>query len=761
MGAAASGGSAAAPRIEVTGNKVGGDLSITLGDPSVYESMSRTQYLSRALATSDSRIERRRTGAGLDETQVERVRQLRPQLPLRLKALQSGQFVVLTGPLGTGKSDIAECWFRDAAKLAQYKHDAPVPVWILIDDLESSLEVHVQKEVGLPALETLGADIVIDGLDQRADRAERVVGQADSLIRRWPRSRVVLTSRATHGVSSSIVIEVEPISRAYGRRLVELVAGTTQLPDMRPEIEEALERPLFALLVGQQAASETLTTMTEVVEGVVRRIVNGESKDHYRYLRQLAVQTVVTGRPVDPEGFIDFDVAAELRDSPFLTETSQGLSFSLATFEQWFAARAVLEEAVGLDQILQDLVSFDRWKYVLSMVLASGEPSRVDPAMATVARWNPGAIAWIINDTESAGLYRSPQVSPLDSWQDVATRFRFALEALLDGMGPLSIAFTPFWLNGVNSLEHFSLALEYGGGRVTTTWLISNEVPDSPLPPVISRDQISSKRSVYMDMAQMPFSRNWVWTSARNLLADDLKDRFTTVAILVAAQKDGIVRREVEDLRERQVRNPADLDDLGRGLYGSLYSLPDVRPAGYGWPGFSLEAMSRRIRAVVEAAIDCYVELCDSVAPNFGDTLAHRAMMPFEYYGNIRYGGSSERGPYNLGPATAGIHWLLKPTGTALPNGERHGRNSVNITVNDRSRTEEINDDRQLFGDAYFQYVANTPGIEPFADSFSVSSGQFDLIDKKPATHIAVGWLWDDMKNLKWVSGLKPPDKTE
>jgi hypothetical protein len=676
--------------------------------------------------------------------------------------MPSGQFVVLTGQLGSGKSDIAEVWFRNAAGLAQNNPDAPLPVWIPIDDLESSLEVHVQKEVGLRALETLGADIVVDGLDQRTDRAEKVVGQADSLIRRWPRSRVVLTSRATHGVSSSIVIEVKPLSREYGRRLVGLVAGTNQLPDMRSEIEEALERPLFALLVGQQAASETLTTMTEVVEGVVRRIVNRESKDHYQYLRQLAVQTVTTGRPVDPEGFVDFDVAAHLRDSPFLTATSQGLSFSLATFEQWFASRAVLEGTVGLGQILQDLVSFDRWKYVLSMVLASGEPSRVDPAMATIARWNPGAIGWIINETESAGLYRYPQSSSGDHWQEVGTRLRFALEALLDGMGPLSVAFTPFWLNGVDSLEHFSLALEYGGGRVTTTWLISNEVPSDPLPPVINgRAGFSSGRSMYMDMTAMPASRNWVWTSARNLLADDLKDRFTTIAIRVASQSEGIVRREIEDVLTRDVRDPSDLEDVGRGLYGSIYPLPDVLPGRTGWPGFSVEAMSRRIHAVIEAAMDCYVELCDSVAPNFGDTLAHKAMMPFEYYGNIHYGGSSKRGQYNLGPAMAGIHWLLRPTGTTLPNGKRHGRNSVNITVNDRSRTEEIDDDRQVLGDAYFQYFANTPGIEPFADSFTVSSGQFDLIDKKPATHIAVGWLWDDLENLKWVSGLKPPDKTQ
>ncbi len=741
---------------------VGGGVSITFGDPSIYEAQGRDEFLSRALAASDSRIERRRIGAGLDDVQAARIRNLLPQVPYKLRTLPSGQFVILTGALGAGKSDIAEGWFRIATEVAQSNLDAPLPVWVSIDELESSLAVHVQKEVGLHALETLGADIVIDGLDQRADRADRTVAYADALTRRWPRSRVLLTSRSTHRVGDSRIVRVDPLSKSYGRKLVGLVAGKTQLGDLRPEIEEALERPLFALLIGQLAGSQELTTMTEVIDGVIRRIVTRENSDLYSQLRHLAVQTVTTAGPVDPESFTDFNTAAQLRDSPFLTATAQGLSFSLATFEQWFASRAVLEGAVPLDDILTGLPSFDRWKYVLSMVLASGAPSRVDPAMATIARWNPGAIAWIINDTESAGLNRYRENQPIDSQQQMGYRLRFALEAMIDGLGPLSAAFTPFAVSGLRSLDDFSLGLEYGGDRVDIRWLISKQIPDDLLPPVIdSSVQISMDRSFFIETAAMPASRNWVWATARNILANDLSERLTAVAIRAASQHDGIVRREIQDLLTRSVQYPSDLEDVGRGLYGSIYPLPDVSPGRNGWPGFSVESMARRVRAVVEAAIQCYVEICESVAPNFGDALAHRGMMPFEYYGAMSFGGATSGGPFSLGPAEPGIRWLLRPVGVPLPNGERRGQNSVNITVNDESRSEEIRDDREAFGDAYFQYIANTPGLKPFSDSFSMSSGRFDLIDKKPATHIAVGWLWDDLKNLKWVSGLQSRDTTE
>ncbi|OBF69619.1 hypothetical protein A5753_21395 [Mycobacterium sp. 852002-51971_SCH5477799-a] len=70
-------------------------------------------------------------------------------------------------------------------------------------------------------------------------------------------------------------------------------------------------------------------------------------------------------------------------------------------------------------------------------------------------------------------------------------------------------------------------------------------------------------------------------------------------------------------------------------------------------------------------------------------------------------------------------------------------------------------DNYSVFSDAHFLYFANTPGLEPFADSFSVSTGRFNLADKKPATHLALGWLWQDLVKLKWAKGLMPPDKTE
>ena len=47
--------------------------------------------------------------------------------------------------------------------------------------------------------------------------------------------------------------------------------------------------------------------------------------------------------------------------------------------------------------------------------------------------------------------------------------------------------------------------------------------------------------------------------------------------------------------------------------------------------------MVERVNRVVAFAMQCYLELCETVAPNFGDTLALRGLMPVEFYGDIRF----------------------------------------------------------------------------------------------------------------------------
>jgi hypothetical protein len=756
----AASGTAVAPSVQVTNTTVGRDFNVTLPEASIYEAFGRPEYLARALSTSDARIAQRRSGAGLTGAQIARIESILPPVPRSLVAFGSGEIRVLVGPLGSGKSDIAEGWLQIAVTAAQQNAEARVPVWVSIDDLESSLERHVLREIGVTALETAGADIVVDGLDERSDRAGTVAMQVSSLVHRWPRCRVLLTSRAGDGFPEGVRVEVRPLRKSQARQLVTLVAGGP-VDDLSSQLEESLERPLFALLVGQSSVSGQVTTMAEVLDLVVARIVSAQGQGLYTKLRQLAVHTVTAGRSVDPESFTSFDIAIELRRSPFVVTVDGKCSFGLATFEQWFAAKAILEDVVQVDEILSGLNSFSRWKYVLSLVLASGDPARVDGLMARIARWNPGAAAWLIKETSKGGLERNRSTESNFDWLTTGNRIRFAVAALLDGLGPLSAAFNPFRVTGISEFDRFALAVQIGPDRINATWLIADQIPSAPLNPVedLSNTDLLAgmSRSFFMQTFPLPPSRNWVWEAAMKVISSDLSSNFTAVAVEAATAVDGIARAEQESARKRR-REPYDPSAPGRSTYEDLYPGPDRPPVDESsWPTFSTNGLANRVTAIVRAWIDCYLQLCDSVAPRFGDTLAHRGLMPFEYYASLHVNAPEFGESLSFNSAVfSSIQWALIPTGTPLPNDERHGQNTVNIAINDDTRFANFDEQLDVLSEPYKRYLLSNPAYEPFADSFMITHGGLDIFDSMPAFHLAIGWLWRDLVNLGWVSGFMP-----
>jgi hypothetical protein len=166
--------------------------------------------------------------------------------------------------------------------------------------------------------------------------------------------------------------------------------------------------------------------------------------------------------------------------------------------------------------------------------------------------------------------------------------------------------------------------------------------------------------------------------------------------------------------------------------------------------------MHRRVVAVASAAMQCYLEMTSVVAQRFGDTLGHRGLMPVQFYGVMSYRPVPPTGALLLLPQEPGGRWLLKPAGIRQANGDRVGDNSVSITVNDEARAAEILDHKDLLYSEFLRYLDVFPAYAPFSGAFRITSGQIDVLRTRPATRIALQWLWDDLSELGWVSGLLP-----
>lgn len=717
---------------------------------STYESSSREAYLTRSLNASDSRLRLRRRGVGLSDDEVERTLGLRPDVPAALTGLPAGEMRLLTAALGSGKSDVAEQWHQANIERASDDLLAAIPIWFSVDDLTVPLEQAVLDEIGRAELAKSGATIVIDGLDERTDRAASALRHSTEFLARWPLSRILLTSRATLASKDSEVIELGSISPAEGAAIASAVAGR---PLRAAGIERSLlERPLFALLVGQSIHSgENPAGVAELIDRVVGRVVESDSFDLYAELKRLAVETIRNGGPIDPVMFTTEAAAAQIRKSPMVTVFGRMCGFSLATFEQWFASKALLEGEVQAADLLDSLVAFDRWKYVFANVLAAGEPSRVDPIMTTIATWNPGAAAWVVGETRDSGLARPRPVLRPGDWQGIGSRLRAATAAWLQGLGPLSQSFCMIAMGAAQTFDDTTIAVNVDRDRLTVAWLGTSEIPEEPLPPVLREAPLRADgeigRTYVLRSGPLPIGVNWVWEKAQEYIAKDLEDRFRGIIDLTGMRTPGVAHDELaEDLHGR----------FGHPLLAEqpapLYPGPDLPATPYEpFGSYSIDQMRARVTAILEAAMKCYLELARSVAPQFGRTLAMRGMMPVEFYGVMFHDPAGEPSPFDWNHSEPGLQWLIRPARVSPSRDGMEDASKVNLTVNDEQRSKEIDDDRDALYEEFRSYVDADPAYEPFAGNFSTISERINATQSRPATRLATSWLAEDLVQLGFL----------
>lgn len=727
-----------------------------------FETHDYGEYLARAVAVSDQRSLHRRRGAGLTDAQVRRSLAHRAHIPEQLQHLGAGHLRILHGPLGSGKSDIAEEWFRSTIAAARKDAGAAIPVWISIDELTTALEPHILTEVGLPALSRHGVDVVIDGLDERTDKAAALTRQAAEFAKKWPASRILLTTRSPELVNDDILIQAPLLTHQEAGRLMADVAGAT-IPDVGSQLQTAVTRPLFALLVAQHiTANEGATGLPEIVDRVVADVVSREKYNLFAELRALAVETMRAGGAIDPASITSADIAAMIRASPLVITTGRKCAFALATFEQWFAAQAILDNIVSIDEVLASMDTFNRWRYVLAIIAATADPTRADTMMAALAGWNPGAASWVINETHAGGLTRTaPETGPGD-WEAIGGRIRVAMQAWLHGIGPLSQCFWATRSFGIG-FDDVAVAVGIGDHGMTVWWLPRFEIPEQPLPAVVEDGVLHGgqrRRSMQMVSFQPPTAINGIWEVTRDLLADDLTTSFTARALEIARQHDGVASEE------QRIHNAATnaMRTAPPGFTGNLdierlYPAADIHPsATHPFGGYTTETMYRYAVAVIDAAMRCYLEFSSWVTPRFDRTLGVRGLMPAEFFGTMFYSPDRQRSPYDFfGPREPGFSWLFRPLGPTRGDIDPDD-NGISLTINDDARSDEMTKDKTRLYTAFRRYIEANAVYEPFARPFTTTHGRIHIFHRTPATRLAIRWLWEDLQALGFLKGAPPHD---
>ena len=321
-----------------------------------------------------------------------------------------------------------------------------------------------------------------------------------------------------------------------------------------------------------------------------------------------------------------------------------------------------------MDEVLASMETFNRWRYVLAIIAATADPARADKVMAALARWNPGAASWVVNETRAGGLTRAfPEVGPQD-WESVGLRMRTATQAWLEGLGPLANC---FWPPERSASISTTSRWPWASADITCVCggLLRNETSDRPLPAVVEESVLGPglpRRSHHMVRFDVPTAINGIWEITRDYLAGDLTSSFVGRALELGRQHDGVAREEARVLRAAMLA----MQNAPPGFTGNLdierlYPAADIEPSQtHRFGSYTTEAMYRYAVAVIDAAMRCYLELSACVTPRFDRTLALRGLMPAEFFGTMFDDPDRERDPYEYyGPREPGFSWLFRPLG--------------------------------------------------------------------------------------------------
>ncbi|MGZ0204654.1 hypothetical protein ACNFR7_31280 [Streptomyces sp. RM1] len=593
-------------------------------------------------------------------------------------------------------------------------------------------------------------------------------------------------------------IQLESWTEDSALEIIRKVTGVERLysGSFPPQIRDAIKRPLFAMLVasiyGKGDVPKTSAGLIQECALKSLERTNGSWRNAFPILRRIAVASVSNDGNVTLAAIGGEAVRHELSDTRLVTFSAHKASFTLSLFEQWFAAEALLQQEVALENIICDISSFAKWRYVLALAVQTGSLDQVDTIMCSLAQWNPGAAAWVIQKGIEKP-FTGAAYGELPGWREVASRLHRVTASWCLGLGRLASAATP--VDAGQNAEHLrlSLAVEEAGNRFIYAW--QKRTAGTPPISYLSNPKELMEAGIGVGSSPAPPGDNWIWSWSLDHMRRRLEENLPNLLPLEAPRGGileeeyvwaviyGLLRRgsrlrsdpidteEICDLiaeTRRAISRHGPMDDYafqnGGGRRVTRLDLilvtewlerqqesqltPPWPPAdipnpsfGWVWNFYTPDRLLELTKAVYEGALKAYTELTQTLFAEFSFTLAHATSLPATLRGNLYvHDGNS---------------WTDKPTleYCLIPAADTELEESQADITLERSREARIADEYDRYSAYLKRYYIDNPERAPFS-VYGYTHTVLRVWDSRPATNIAFRWLWDDLKSLGWVSHL-------
>ena len=699
---------------------------------------------------------------------------------------------IVEGALGSGKTLASHRLFQLATDRALEDSTQPFPIFVSARDLNGSLRDHIDRQCKGNADPFIqGVFLLVDGVDERGAREGKdLLQQASVYVDANPRATVVTTIRplsGLHAIGERIAMPaldddemVALINRISGQDL-----RVNQTYGWPSSMREAAKSPLFAVMIGSSLRDNpelVLSSRSRLIEHLAEDALmdaqeNSEELD--RLLHRLAACSITSGTRVHPSE-VDRVRGRQklLTTSRLVTESLGTVDFTLPIFREWYAARALLEGTVAIEELQQ--VS-DRWLLPLSMALNSGDEQFTRSLMTHLTSTDPGLASLLIHEHKrehdvSHGL--QGEATLLGTAIQAGCEMLDALLAWQRGLGKLYSEIGPVDPAGNTT----PLRIGLSGPHINTGWYLGTESkpPVSGIPFEEARDRGSSCWSLFG--MGVPNTEMWPWVFTKSLMVSKLTKlaEYTSLTIssqaairelswdfaLAASGQPHLVHNEldIQNILDRIAGNKLN-SYASVQLRGTWYSVDEIRtveehlefllanqatvisdpwppsdrPLAQGsiWKLYSDRQFLARTQAVFSAALRIYVETVELWFPRFAHRLRLYSLMP------VRLEGLLEVPPRDS-PLFTAPQLLWQPR--ILPFGEQ---SEVAFELGTLSHDEADLD--RYFSEESEAFARHRHRHARDSRLFRVSSLLVDeVLDPRPATTMACKWLMEELRGLQW-----------
>ena len=253
-------------------------------------------------------------------------------------------------------------------------------------------------------------------------------------------------------------------------------------------------------------------------------------------LQILAVKAVNSGSVVRK-----FDLSARLLeqqqviDSRLVVEHRDSIDFALSVFREWFAARALVEKTVPLDNISP---LSDRWLIPLGIALDSDDPHLGHALMSYVASEDPGLASLLLNPYGiEARSNRGPRASGVKDAEEIGQEIHDAMKDWRKGLGDLSPFIGPVREDGSVT----TLGVYVRKSSITTSWHYGGQkLPDvAELPSLVESPRNWADSPGLSELLNwptlttqgIPEGRYWPWYMTRGIIVENLKEKLQSKSL--------------------------------------------------------------------------------------------------------------------------------------------------------------------------------------------------------------------------------------